>query len=110
MFIDNLGYNIIDIRAAHTFVEKDHAVQRFNNSKNSVRVLIFFTRITSASVNLQKNCRIFLFIDVSGSANIVLQSIGRLYRIGQKRECRVFLVILDEFYDQVMQARAKFSN
>ena len=40
MFLDNLSVEVVFIRAFHTLTEREAIVKRFNNSKDSLQVLI----------------------------------------------------------------------
>lgn len=44
-------------------------------------------------------------MNIFGSVNIVLQSIGRVYRIDQRHETQMYLMTLNEIYDQMLQTR-----
>jgi hypothetical protein len=47
-----------------------------------------------------------VFLEVPDSANITAQAIGRVYRIGQKKQQDIYIVSKYAFYDQKLQAHA----
>ena len=106
MYVVNLDINIIDIRFQHSQVERKIAVNRFNFKKDFVRILIIFIKITSTSVNLQFDCHYVIFLNILFNANIVLQIIDRIYRLNQFKSSQIFMIILNQTYDQILQNRA----
>ena len=106
MYVVNLNINIIDIRFQHSQVERKIAVNRFNSKKNSVRILIIFIKITSTNVNLQFDCHHVIFLNIFFNVNTVLQAIDRIYRLNQFKSSQIFMIILNQIYDQILQNRA----
>ena len=47
-----------------------------------------------------------VFLDHPGSANVILQAIGRIYRIAQQQAQLIWIVVGDHTYDQCLQYRA----
>ena len=105
MYVVNLNINIIDIRSQHSQIERKIAVNRFNSKKDFVRILIIFIKITSTSVNLQFDCHYVIFLNIFFNANTVLQIINRIYRLNQFKSSQIFMIILNQIYDQILQSR-----
>ena len=105
MYVVNLNINIIDIRFQHSQIERKIAVNRFNSKKNSVRILIIFTKITSTNVNLQFDYHHVIFLNIFFNVNIVLQAINRIYRLIQFKLSQIFMIILNQIYDQILQSQ-----
>ena len=105
MYVVNLNINIIDIRFQHSQIERKIAVNKFNSKKDSVRILIIFTKITSTNVNLQFDCHHVIFLNIFFNANTVLQAIDRIYRLNQFKSSQIFMIILNQIYDQILQSR-----
>jgi SNF2 family DNA or RNA helicase len=78
--------------------------ERAFNEDPAVRVIILLTRSVSESANLQKGGNIQVFIDVV-SYRVVAQCIGRIYRVGQEREIFVYILSVDETFDQALLSR-----
>ena len=105
MYVVNLNINIIDIRFQHSQIERKIAVNRFNSKKDFVRILIIFIKITSTSVNLQFDCHHVIFLNIFFNVNTVLQIIDRIYRLSQFKSSQIFMIILNQTYDQILQNR-----
>ncbi len=67
----------------------------------NVLLTSFWTTVTL--MNLQKNCANIIFINVFIDINIVFQAIKKVYHIDQTQLQHVWIFILDESYDQIMQ-------
>ena len=106
MYVVNLNINIIDIRFQHSQIERKIAVNKFNSKKDFVRILIIFIKITSTNVNLQFDCHYIIFLNIFFNANIVFQIINRIYRLNQFKSSQIFMIILNQIYDQKLQNRA----
>ncbi|KAI9810553.1 MAG: hypothetical protein M1827_006226 [Pycnora praestabilis] len=105
-FLLNLNIKAIDIRSVHSMAERDEAVNLFNDPDSGVQALVTSLRTTSASVNLQHDCPYMIFMEVPGSANILMQAVGHIYRIGQKSPQFIWICTVDHTYDQTIQYRA----
>lgn len=76
-----LAFRVIDIRFFRTALERQNACDRFNDKNEPVSILLTSLRITTASVNLNKDCIVIMCIDISVVDVNVLQAIERVYRI-----------------------------
>ena len=105
MFADTLGIEVISIRGTHNSAEREAACKRFNDSKDSLQVLVASDRTSATSLNLQFACCRVVFMESNMNANTLLQGIGRVFRIGQRAPICVWILIVDGTYDQCLQAR-----
>lgn len=81
---------------------KAQALEDFQDGK--FRVLVTKSRIAGYGMNFQNAARM-AFVGLSDSWETYYQSIRRIYRFGQKRACKVYIVlseIEDEIYQNVM--------
>lgn len=101
----NLGFDVMTIRSVHSAEERTSACAAFNDPRSSVEILLCSLKTTSVSVNLQKSCADVVFVDIPINGNTLLQGLGRIYRIGQTRPVRAWILVLEYTYDQVLQAR-----
>ena len=89
VYLVNLDFDCLDIRSTHKLSERNAAINRFNDSQNSIQMLVISLRIISVFVNLQKNCHHVIFMNISINANTILQIIERVFRIDQKRHSKI---------------------
>ncbi|MCJ1433260.1 hypothetical protein MMC27_002619 [Xylographa pallens] len=91
--------SLLIIRAQHTAQEREKIVADFNNPKSSLQILVSSLRVGATSYNLQKACHYMVIIDVPGSASVLLQAIGRLFRIHQIHPVMCWVLFLEGTYD-----------
>ena len=48
VFVMNLGFDVVDIRSAHTLADRDAAARSLNNSNSAAQILVTSTRTMSA--------------------------------------------------------------
>jgi len=63
-------------------------------------------RTSSLGVNLQGCCSKTIIMDTAANVNTIIQTIGRIHRLGQKEVQDVYIITVDHTYDQVLQAKA----
>lgn len=90
----------------HSETERYKSIAEFNNAENSVEVLLVSTTISSQGLNLQESCNHMIIVEVPSTISLLLQTIGRIGRIGQKKESYVELLYLQNSFDDVVLARA----
>ena len=105
-YLVNLGYHVGTLRAQHTPAERDKIVGAFNDPNSPVQILVTSLRVGATSYNLQKACHHMVVMDVPQGANILLQAIGRLFRIHQHHTVVCWIVTADATYDGPLQANA----
>lgn len=102
---DILGFKAARISAGQSAKERSALTDRFNNPQdNGIMVLICSSRSAAESYNFQKDCHNIIVMDLV-NFNTILQIIGRCYRIGQKHEQFIKILMLDRSYDQVLLAQ-----
>ena len=105
-FLSNLGFQCLTIRSADTLTDRATTQASFNDPENNSEILITTMQVGGASLNLHHACADCLFIDVPVSANVMLQALHRIFRLGQKKTGNIVLVTLNHSYDQALQAKA----
>ena len=101
-----LGFSVATIRAKHKWNEREQVVRDFNDRVSTVQVLVTSVKISSTSINLQKDCCRVCFVDVPSNAQSVQRAGGRVVRIGQRSACVIYIFTVDHTYDQHIQASA----
>ena len=66
-----LGFSVVTIRAKHKWNEREQVVREFNDRTSTVQVLVTSVKISSTSINLQKDCCCVCFVDVPSNAQSV---------------------------------------
>jgi hypothetical protein len=61
-------------------------------------------KASEAGLNLHWNCSDIIIACVAENINMVLQALGRTHHIGQVRFQRIWIIIQDHSYDQLLQA------
>ncbi|KAK4136002.1 hypothetical protein BT67DRAFT_440134 [Trichocladium antarcticum] len=74
-----------DSRASHTSNEREKIVQMFNNPASNLDCLVLNMSLSSAGLNLHKCCRRGLILQYPWNWPTVLQTMGRLFRIGANK-------------------------
>src|SRR5467141_3007258 len=83
--VKQLGRQPIVYWGAHSTVERDKRIRAFHDDRRSVLIA---TRAGSEGRNLQF-CNVLVNYDLPWNPMVVEQRIGRLHRIGQKREVHI---------------------
>ena len=102
MLLYLIGFNVVGIRAQHKTAKCNDIVDSFNNQTSNLQILITSLRISVTTFNLQNNSSDVVFIDTPSSAQNTLQADGQVLRIGQRRICHIYIMMLDHSYDQVV--------
>lgn len=92
---------MIGIFAQNKQTEGDECVRAFCDRNSDVQVLATSMRISATANNLHHDCCNAIFIDCPSNAQVALQGGGRLIRLGQKRNCQLWVLVMDHNYDQV---------
>lgn len=102
LILSILSIPFVSIHAGISNIMRVKAEREFNYNP-AIAVVVCSSRSCQESMNLQRGGHIQVFMDyVSASATI--QMVGRSHRIGQESEVRVYRLVVDETYDQVLQA------
>jgi hypothetical protein len=105
-YLVNLGLNVLSLRSAHSHADRRETIRLFNDPAFPVDVLVTNFRTSSLGVNLQGCCSKTIIMDTAANVNTVIQTIGRIHRLGQKEVQDIYIVTVDHTYDQVLQAKA----
>ena len=96
----------MNLVAGMGFTERTKLCDRFTDPADTAQVLICNFRSASLGLNLQTCCHRVVMMDMPDNVNTVLQSIGRVHRLGQAHEQEIYILGEDQSYDQVLQAKA----
>src|SRR5947207_11947939 len=86
--------------------EKAKTTDRFDDRNDACPVLVCTFRSTAFGVNLQRGCAKLVMMGMPENINTLLQTIGRIDRLGQPRIQEVWVLGVDHTYDQILQASA----
>ena len=84
MFLNIIDVKSISIRACHSLSKREAATEAWNNVDDDAQVLVSTYAVAVISMNLHESCSDLVMVESPESANIAMQSIGRVFRIGQK--------------------------
>lgn len=99
----NLGLCIVSLRSSMDAGERAHAIELFNDPGSTVQALVTSLKVSTFGLNLQGCCSDLVVLGVADNVNAMLQVIGRIHRLGQKKQQRVWLVTLARSYDNILQ-------
>jgi len=102
----NLGLNVLSLRSAHSHSDRRETIRLFNDPTSPVDVLVTNFRTSSLGVNLQGCCCKTIILDTAANVNTIIQTIGRIHRLGQKEVQDIYIITVDHTYDQILQAKA----
>src|SRR5436853_5161062 len=86
--------------------EKTKTTDRFDDVNDPCPVLMCTFRSTAFGVKLQRGCAKLVMMGMPENINTLLQTIGRIHRLGQPRVQEVWVLDVDHTYDQILQASA----
>src|SRR5436853_6408229 len=86
--------------------EKARTTDRFDDPGDSCPVLVCTFRSTAFGVNLQRGCHKLVLTGMPDNINTLLQTVGRIHRLGQAHVQEVWVLGTDHSYDQILQANA----
>ncbi|KAI0393714.1 hypothetical protein F5Y17DRAFT_458613 [Xylariaceae sp. FL0594] len=81
----HLDVQVLTIASYLTSEERATVVEKFNDPKSNVEVLVCSTRTAGAGIDLHLCCCRGFVVSLGWSANALNQILGRLVRIGQRR-------------------------
>lgn len=79
------GLQVLSIRSDHSVQERNAAIDKFNNPGTQVDLLVTSIDLSAYGLNLHKCCCKGIILQWPWNANHLLQILGRLPRINQKR-------------------------
>jgi hypothetical protein len=86
ILLELAGIEYLTIQSHHKPEQRAAHVEKFNDVRSGVDVLLTSQAIGAVGLDLQHACCRGLMLNYHWSANHAMQMIGRLVRIGQKRE------------------------
>lgn len=105
-------YNPIVVDSEKSEEERDELIKKFKTDK-SHKILIASQNILATSVTLIE-CNWAIYLETSFSYEIYLQSTGRIYRIGQTRNVRLYHIWLsdstDLFHKKAIDTKGELIN
>lgn len=104
LFCDIAQIPSVMLMAGQTPAERSEAVHAFNED-STVMLCIASSRAAATSYNMHRACHHALFLDPI-SIQTQLQCIGRLVRLGQTHQVRIWRVIVNFTFDQVIEEKA----
>jgi superfamily II DNA/RNA helicase len=106
MLLRNLGIPSMALTSALSAAEKAAITNRFDDPDDPSRVLVCTFRGTAFGVNLQTGCHKLVMMSIPDNINTLLQTIGRIHRLGQSHVQEVWILGTDHSYDQLLQSKA----
>jgi superfamily II DNA/RNA helicase len=104
--LSNLGIDHLAVTAGMSAAEKAKTTDRFDDIDDPCPILVCTFRSTAFGVNLQRGCSKLVMTGMPENINTLLQTIGRIHRLGQQRIQEVWILGTDHTYDQILQASA----
>lgn len=92
------------ISAGQTAKERADIIDEFNDPEGSVDLLVCSSQSAAESYNFQKGGHYTIVMEIV-NFNTLDQIIGRQYRLGQKHEQYIKVLMSDNTYDQVLVAK-----
>lgn len=106
LYLTVIGIPFYSIRAAYSQPQRQNAILKFNDPSDPVKILLCSSRSAATSFNAQRSCADMIILEIPWNLSTVDQMVGRLWRVGQDKEVKVHILVVDFTYDQVIQARA----
>ena len=103
MTLVNVSFNVSTIHAAHSAIEQNWTVIRFNDLHHLLQILVISLIIIATFINLQHVCSDVIFLKVLNNVNTLLQTVGWVFRIGQMQPQNIWVLVLNCSYDQILQ-------
>ncbi|KAF3068361.1 putative snf2 family helicase protein [Daldinia childiae] len=96
------GWRVMDIRSDHSNSERNRIIQDFNDPKADVDIFVSSIELSACGINLHKSCCKGILVQWPWSCNNLVQTLGRLPRIGQQRPVQwVTFNVAGTMYDRM---------
>jgi hypothetical protein len=102
-FFKVLCFKTLGLRAGMSLGERAHTAARFNDPADDGQILVVTYATCSVGLNLHGSCSDMVMVEVAMSANTVLQAIGRIHRLGQSNEQRVWILSGTNTFDRFVE-------
>lgn len=83
LFLNILDIGVYSIRSSHSIAQRQSIIEAWNDPNDEVKVLVTTYKIGGTSMNLHEHCSALVMMEPAESANMALQCVGRVFRIGQ---------------------------
>ncbi|OJD15815.1 hypothetical protein AJ78_03957 [Emergomyces pasteurianus Ep9510] len=103
MYFNVLGIYVKCIRGGMPLTEHTAIIADFNNPESSLQALLVSLKTGSQGVNLQYDCWNIVFIDIPPNYSMLMQAIGRCYRLGQLRKQNVWILSGKNSFDRYLE-------
>jgi hypothetical protein len=90
----------VSIKSSQTQEERTARINKFNDPASDVWVLLVTNALGSISINLQGGSSCIYVLELPIAFYILVQIMGRINRIGQKRIQRIYIPWVHHSYDQ----------
>ncbi|KAF2143429.1 uncharacterized protein K452DRAFT_307557 [Aplosporella prunicola CBS 121167] len=106
LVFDTIGEPAYSIRALHSPSDRGATIAKFSDPKDPVKDLFANSKTGAVPINIQHACHRVLIMEMPTSFNLLMQIIGRRWRMGQSEAVQVKVLVTDHTYDQMLQHRA----
>jgi hypothetical protein len=103
-YLAQLGIRTLSLRSVHTAADRQATLDKFNNPSEGVDVLVSTFNLCALGVNMHGHCWTIVMFSLPYNLSTITQTIGRVYRMGQKRNAEIYIVTVDGTYDQITQS------
>jgi hypothetical protein len=94
-----MGLSVVGVRSSHTPREREDAINRFQSPHSSADVFVSSISVCGMGVNLHSQCSFGIIVQYPANLNKVVQTLGRLCRVGQTKPVTWRLVVpMDSLY------------
>ena len=84
-----LDFHILCLHAEMSAQEHVIVKEEFNNSESNVQILVMIYITCAINLNLHNMCVNIIMLELTISANIIMQSSSCIYRLEQKHSQRI---------------------
>lgn len=98
------GVPTLHYMSRHSQIERDHAIEDFNNPAKPYICLVTSLQLSAFGVNLHKACHRGLILEQPINQAILLQAQGRLWRIGQKHDVHWKILYSRDSFDGYIES------
>lgn len=100
MFLMNLGFHTLSLQSKHTDEEKIIIVNKFNDPKSNIDILVTTYRTCIVSINLHKACSDCVMVEPAINTNMVLQTIGCVHQLDQNVPQTITILFLNHSFNR----------
>lgn len=97
----NLGIEFRSLKSFLNQEDRNQAISDFNDPESEVMVLLFTNQLGSSSLNLQMSSHCVIIMEIPINFGTLIQTMGRVNRIGQEFEQWIIIPWIDYSFDQM---------